>query len=64
MSEPEPERCPQCGGDSLSFGYGFAGGGGIGEYTFCLDCDCLTTKHVTEPGSCLHEPVPGERRDP
>jgi hypothetical protein len=42
-------RCPVCGGE-MSFGYGLAGGGGIGAYTFCLDCDLVVTKQVDVPG--------------
>jgi hypothetical protein len=47
------EPCPICGGE-LSFGYGFAGGGGIGGYQFCLDCGAMISKHVEVPGECLH----------
>jgi hypothetical protein len=54
MSDPEDRRCPNCGSEQLSFGYGFAAGGGIGAYRFCLDCDLTVDKHVDVPGQCLH----------
>ena len=53
MREESSTRCPVCGGSNLSFGYGFAGGG-LGGYTFCLDCDEILTKHRTDMGECLH----------
>lgn len=43
-------RCPVCGGET-TFGYGFAGGG-LGPYTFCLDCDALIDKMRTGSGDC------------
>lgn len=52
MTLAEDARCPVCGGE-LTFGYGFAGGG-LGAYTFCLDCDRIITKERTDPGECLH----------
>jgi len=53
-------RCPVCGGE-MSSGYGFAGGGGIGGYTFCLDCDLMVTKQVDVPGeSFVYSPSDGE----
>lgn len=61
MSDPTEARCPKCGSENLSFCYGFAGGGGIGPSTFCLDCDFQISKHVTEPGQCLHEEESNER---
>lgn len=56
MSDEKEFRCPSCG--SESFGYGFAGGGGIGAYRFCLDCDCQIDKHVDVPGQCFHAECP------
>lgn len=53
--DTDAKRCPECGSSNLSFGYGFAGGGGIGGYTFCVDCDCMIDKHVETAGSCLNE---------
>lgn len=47
---PEDALCPICGGADLAFGFGLAGGGGIGDYTMCLDCDLIIAKHVRVPG--------------
>lgn len=33
------DPCPKCGGRSLHYGYGLAGGG-IGPYAFCADEQC------------------------
>lgn len=33
--------CGICGGSDLEPGYGFAGGYGLGSYTFCLDCNTV-----------------------
>jgi hypothetical protein len=33
--------CGLCGSESLYSGYGFAGGYGLGGYTFCLECDSV-----------------------
>ncbi len=52
MSDEDDGACPACGGE-LEHGYGFAGGGGIGVYWFCLDCDLMVSKHVDEPGESL-----------
>lgn len=49
-------KCPQCGGPTV-LGYGFAGGGGIGAWVACLDCDFIS-KEVSEPGQCLHDLPP------
>jgi hypothetical protein len=49
LTSREGAECPVCGG-KLSFGYGFAGGGGIGDYAFCLDCDRIIAKKVDVPG--------------
>lgn len=51
-------RCGVCGGE-LTFGYGFAGGGGIGPYAICLDCDRIVVKHVEVPGESFILPPPG-----
>lgn len=56
---PEDARCPVCGSGDLAFGYGFAGGGGIGDYTMCLDCCRIIAKHVREPGESVILPPPG-----
>ena len=32
--------CGLCGSNQLDMGYGFAGGRGLGSYTFCLECHC------------------------
>ena len=56
----DDQSCPICGG-ALATGYGFAGGGGIGPYRFCLACDELIDKRVDVPGECFHahsEPDP------
>lgn len=58
MTDAADARCLQCGSENLSFGYGFAGGGGIGAYGFCLDCDFQIHKHVDVPGKCLHGEAP------
>jgi hypothetical protein len=34
----EEQVCGLCGGDELDSGYGFAGGFGLGGYTFCGGC--------------------------
>jgi len=52
-------ECPVCGSHDLSFGYGFAGGG-LGGYTFCVDCDTMITKERTDEGDCFNGIV--ERR--
>ncbi len=49
-------ECPVCGGE-VTFGYGLAGGG-LGGYTFCLDCGRIITKERTDPGECLHDLEP------
>ena len=54
MSDEKEFRCPSCGSESFGFGYGLAGGGGIGAYRFCLDCGLWVDKHVDVPGQCLH----------
>lgn len=46
-------HCPVCGSHELSFGYGLAYGG-LGPYTFCVDCDTLISKHVTDHGECFN----------
>ena len=55
MSRPDEsaDKCPICGGTDLSFGYGFAGGG-LGAYTFCLDCDEILSKDRDDPGDCFN----------
>jgi hypothetical protein len=60
--KPSEELCPLCGGET-SFGYGFAGGG-LGGYTFCLDCDTLLTKHRTDEGDCLNGILERAETDP
>lgn len=64
MSAPDDARCPKCGSESLGFGYGFAGAGGIGAYSFCLECDFQIDKHVDVPGKCLHEADPDMEKRP
>lgn len=49
MTSLEDARCPVCGGQ-VTTGYGFAGGGGIGAYTVCLDCERIIAKKVDVPG--------------
>lgn len=38
-----PEKCPVCRGIKIEMGYGLAGGG-IGVYSYCLDCACVFDK--------------------
>lgn len=52
MSDRDDAKCPACGGET-SFGYGFAGGG-LGGYTFCLDCDQMISKERTDEGDCFN----------
>jgi hypothetical protein len=33
--------CGLCGSESIESGYGFAGGYGLGAYTFCLECNSV-----------------------
>lgn len=56
--EQDSRRCPRCGSEEFGFGYGLAGGGGIGVYRFCLTCGLWIDKHVDVPGQCLHEEGP------
>ena len=62
MTGADVARCPKCGSEDLACGYGFAGGGGLGAWTACLDCDHIE-KRVDVPGQGLHEvePDPVER---
>jgi len=54
VSVPESAaHCSVCGSKDLSFGYGFAGGG-LGGYTFCLDCDLMITKELKDEGDCFN----------
>lgn len=55
----EGERCSVCGSTELTFGYGFAGGGGIGSYVICLGCDRIIAKQVDVPGESLILPPAG-----
>lgn len=59
MTCAKDARCPFCGGDRLTFGYGFAGGGGIGSYSMCLECDRILAKDVDVRGESLILPPPG-----
>ena len=58
VTSAEDARCPVCGG-KLTFGYGFAGGGGIGSYSMCLECDRVLAKDVDVRGESLILPPPG-----
>lgn len=53
MTAFDSHRCPFCGGDNMASGYGFAGGG-LGGYTFCLDCDEMLVKHRDDPSDCFN----------
>lgn len=55
----EGERCSVCGCAELTFGYGFAGGGGIGGYVICLGCDRIIAKQVDVPGESFILPPAG-----
>lgn len=55
----EGECCSVCGSAELTFGYGFAGGGGIGSYVICLGCDRIIAKHVEVPGESFILPPAG-----
>lgn len=37
----EEQVCGLCGSDDLEPGYGFAGGFGLGVYTFCCGCNAV-----------------------
>jgi hypothetical protein len=53
------ERCPFCSSTNLDVGYGLAGGGGPGVYTYCLDCGHILAK-VKDHGMDS-DPEPPER---
>lgn len=53
------DHCSVCGSAELTFGYGFAGGGGIGHYVMCLGCERIIAKQVDVPGESLILPPPG-----
>jgi len=55
----EEPRCSVCGSREVTYGYGFAGGGGIGAYMICLGCDRVIAKHVEVPGESLILSPPG-----
>jgi hypothetical protein len=48
------EKCPKCGNETLSFGYGLAGGG-IGSYQYCSTDSCDYFDKTQDPEIGDHE---------
>lgn len=53
---PDDARCPFCGSERLTFGYGFAGGG-LGSWTACLDCSRIIAKERSDEAGCFRPPI-------
>ena len=49
VPKPSAQRCPKCDKATLEFGYGLAGGGGIGVYAFCTTNGCTFFQKALYP---------------